>query len=79
MAQKRPKKTATETLEDLAALGIPDGALDGELWDACESGAQLQHETIKEAVLLDQLQFLHDHGYALSRIAELVHLARDGA
>jgi hypothetical protein len=74
MAKRKPVKQ--ETIDDLVTyaqrVNMPDGSLDDELWDACQSAAKLAHENIKDAVLMDQIEFLHNHGYTISRIRELI-------
>lgn len=81
MAKRKPKKTTQESIEDLNEIAqesnIPDGAFDDELFDACESAAKLQHETICQAPLLEQLEFLYAHGYGVSRLRELLEAARE--
>jgi hypothetical protein len=72
-----PKKKLT--LEDLCQLAgklnLPAGALDDELWDACEASVRLQHENVTSSSLYEQLEFLHLSGYALGRLKELIEEA----
>ena len=73
------KRKAKESLEDLLTLAqsksLIDGFLDDELWDCCQDDARERHKYICDAVLLEQLEFLADHGYHLTRIRELIEQA----
>ena len=73
---KKQKKTATESLEDLVEyahkLRLPDGAFDGDLQDAADMDAELAYETVKDAVLLEQLEFLYLRGWQLVRLKEMI-------
>jgi hypothetical protein len=76
MAKKGEKaRSWREELEDLSAEAgplLPDGALEDELWDACEADARLAHEQICSEPLLNQLEFLYERGYDVGRLREIV-------
>lgn len=77
MKSKKPKKSILEQMEDLSKellkRPLPEDVLNDELWDACQSGARLEHESIREAVLLDKIDFLYHRGCSLERIKEMVN------
>lgn len=70
------KQTTQEQLEDLAelaaSLNVPDDAFEGDLRDAADMEADKLFDGIKDAVLLDKLEFLWLSGYQLGRLRELI-------
>lgn len=73
MTKKKPTEPTYQSLAKLAAdLGMPDGALDGDLQDAADEEAQLIYELIKDESLEDQLEFLYLHGFQMGRLEEII-------
>lgn len=75
MARKRKQpasSTPLEMLEDLAEAGAPEGVLDDELEDVARAEMELMLENLKDCVLLDQLQYLYEHGYTVERLRQLL-------
>ncbi len=80
--RSRPKSdepTIAQQIEDLVALArdanLPEGAFDGDIEDACNMEALMMMEETKESNLRDQLEFLHQHGFQIGRLAELIREA----
>lgn len=76
-AKVEPKSQPTaEAIEDLLVLaqelGVPEGALDEELEDVCESAKRRQLAAIKDGLLWTQLEFLVANGFSLKRLEELI-------
>jgi hypothetical protein len=79
MAKKASKKSAEEELKDIASsASLPEGALDDELYDACQKDARLAHEDVCGKTLLDQLTFLWERGYHPVRLREIVKELSEG-
>ncbi len=81
--RKKPEPKAVPSIDELVSLakkvGLPAGAFDGDLEDACDDEAEIMKENVKSESLGEQLQFLHMHGYQLGRLAELIReLAKEG-
>jgi hypothetical protein len=76
VAKKKAQQPVDQQLEDLCEElqknPLPDGVLDDELHDACQSDAEQAYENIKESVLLEQITFLYERGYNIPRIREIV-------
>lgn len=74
MAKRKPVKQ--ETIDNLVTyaqkVNMPDGSLNDELRDACDSDADLAYENITEAVLMEQIEFLYDRGFTIGRIKQLI-------
>ncbi len=86
MAKKKiikQEKSYREVLKELAELAgklnLADDALDGDLRDAADEEANLIYDNIKDAVMLEKLEFLYMHGYQLGRLREIIEeLAAEG-
>jgi len=77
MAKKKKiaevKSDDVSTLLELAEeLHLPDGAFEEEIQDQADSGAKIIAENVMSESLMGQLEYLIQHGYGISRLAELI-------
>jgi len=74
--KKKAKKTPQETVDDLVeltqSLNMPEDALDGELQDAAQMDAELAYDAVKNAVMIDKIEFLVSRGYRPNRIRQII-------
>jgi hypothetical protein len=70
------KVNKQKTINDLAALAktknVIEGAFDDELWDTTEQEARNKYKALIAQRLEDQLEYLHDQGYTIARLEQLI-------
>ncbi len=62
----------SDLLELAQQVNLPDGFFDGDVQDECESDAKILAKKINSGTLMEQLEFLIEHGYQKGRLEELI-------
>lgn len=83
---KKPKPKPADVADYLAdlselagSLNVPDECFDGDIDDTAKAAALLIAENVKGGLWLDKLEYLHQHGYQLTRLKQLILDAAKGA